>query len=273
MASYTFEPSTPVDDRHPGAPPGHPGAIHASASFSGVRRVEEDARQGAVPIQQPQGGGAAAPYFHPSAPPPGGYPGLPPAHRGYRSLAEAARALAEASTVSLDGSMGGAGVEGGGGAPPMAGVPGSPSPSLLQQRLLQHQQQQQQMMQQQLQQHPSYPRPPDWRIHPLGPAAVPILVSDDVVSGTKRDGWMSPVRRFFCLLVTFDVLFTGLLWVITVIVTGRDIERALRQQVLEYTIHDSMFDCVVRYKKPLSVVLNISKSICRFSRWPVQRDF
>jgi len=41
------------------------------------------------------------------------------------------------------------------------------------------------------------------------PQAVPVLVSDDVVSGTKRDGWMSPVRRFFCLLVTFDVLFTG----------------------------------------------------------------
>ncbi len=81
----------------------------------------------------------------------------------------------------------------------------------------------------------------------MGPDTFPVLVSDDVVSGTKRDGWMSPVRRFFCLLLTFDVLFTGLLWVITVIVTGRDIRTALRQQVLEYTIHDSMFDCVVSH--------------------------
>lgn len=55
-----------------------------------------------------------------------------------------------------------------------------------------------------------------------------------------------PVRRFFCLLVTFDVLFSGLLWVITVIVTGRDIKSALYQEVVEYTIHSSMFDIVVR---------------------------
>ena len=75
--------------------------------------------------------------------------------------------------------------------------------------------------------------------------SIPIVVSDDVVSGTKRDGWMSPVRRFFILLVTFDALFTALLWVITVIVTGRDVFKAMRQQVLEYTIHDSMFDVVV----------------------------
>ena len=54
-----------------------------------------------------------------------------------------------------------------------------------------------------------------------------------------------PVRRFFCLLVTFDVLFSGLLWVITVIVTGRDIKQALYQQIVEYTIHSSMFDIVV----------------------------
>ena len=71
------------------------------------------------------------------------------------------------------------------------------------------------------------------------------MVSDDIVSGSKRNGWMSPVRRFFCLLVTFDLLFTTLLWIITVIVTGRDIKTALKQQVLEYTIHDSMFDCVL----------------------------
>ena len=46
-------------------------------------------------------------------------------------------------------------------------------------------------------------------------------------------------------MVTFDVLFTGLLWVITVIVTGRDLEKAMRQQVLEYRITSSMFDTVM----------------------------
>ncbi len=79
-------------------------------------------------------------------------------------------------------------------------------------------------------------------------ASFPVIVSDDIVSGTKRNGWMSPVRRFFCLLVTFDFLFVSLLWVITVIVTGRDVKKAFEQQVLQYTIHDSMFDCVVSTK-------------------------
>lgn len=74
---------------------------------------------------------------------------------------------------------------------------------------------------------------------------VPIIVSDDIVSGSKRDGWMSPVRRFFVLFVLFDVILTALLWAITVIVTGRDVAAAVRQQIFEYTIHDSMFDCVV----------------------------
>jgi len=75
---------------------------------------------------------------------------------------------------------------------------------------------------------------------------VPVLVSDDILTGSLTEaGRMSPVRRFFCLLVTFDVLFTGLLWTITVIVTGRDLAIAMRQQVLEYRITSSMFDCVM----------------------------
>ena len=82
--------------------------------------------------------------------------------------------------------------------------------------------------------------------HQQQQARVPIIVSDDIVSGSKQDGWMSPVRRFFVLFVTFDVILTALLWAITIIVTGRDVEAAVKQQILEYTIHDSMFDCVVR---------------------------
>eukprot|EP00095_Tigriopus_kingsejongensis_P011920 maker-scaffold507_size152468-snap-gene-0.35 protein:Tk11920 transcript:maker-scaffold507_size152468-snap-gene-0.35-mRNA-1 annotation:"-related lipid transfer protein 3" len=78
-----------------------------------------------------------------------------------------------------------------------------------------------------------------------GRTGIPVIVSDDIVSGTRREGWMSPIRRFFCLLVTFDFLFTGILWTMTIIVTGRDLKKAMRQQVLEYTIHDSMFDCVM----------------------------
>jgi len=75
---------------------------------------------------------------------------------------------------------------------------------------------------------------------------IPVLVSDDIITGSQtEEGRMSPVRRFFCLLVTFDVLFTGLLWVITVVVTGQDLSNAMHHQVIEYNIHSSMFDCVM----------------------------
>jgi len=122
------------------------------------------------------------------------YP-VPGGPRGYRTLAEAANALAEAAAVAS------------GGNPSLAGSTATESTQrgrgddASQQR------------------RGPPPGVPDIRVAML-PQAVPVLVSDDVVSGTKRDGWMSPVRRFFCLLVTFDVLFTSLLWLITVIVTG-----------------------------------------------------
>eukprot|EP00092_Neocalanus_flemingeri_P085541 GFUD01107644.1.p1 GENE.GFUD01107644.1~~GFUD01107644.1.p1 ORF type:complete len:594 (+),score=194.46 GFUD01107644.1:46-1827(+) len=73
----------------------------------------------------------------------------------------------------------------------------------------------------------------------------PVIMTDDLVSGTQHDGRMSPVRRFFVLFCTFDILFTSLLWIIAILVTGRDLTGELEQQVVEYTIHSSMFDCVV----------------------------
>lgn len=76
---------------------------------------------------------------------------------------------------------------------------------------------------------------------------------------------MSAVRRFFCLFVTFDVLFIGFLWIISVVVrikcpimsicpitytsylqiTGENIYKALDEQVAHYTIYTSLFDVVV----------------------------
>ena len=72
-----------------------------------------------------------------------------------------------------------------------------------------------------------------------------VVMTDDLVSGTSNRGRMSPVRRFFVLLCTFDVLFICLLWIIAILVTGRDLVQELHQQVVEYTIHSSMFDCVL----------------------------
>ena len=56
---------------------------------------------------------------------------------------------------------------------------------------------------------------------------------------------MSPVRRFYLLLCTFDLLFTSLLWIISVLVTGKDLYTELDFQVVHYEIGSSMFDCVI----------------------------
>lgn len=55
---------------------------------------------------------------------------------------------------------------------------------------------------------------------------------------------MSVVRRFFCLFVTFDLVFVGLLWVICVVINGENIYKALDEQVLHYDIETSLFDVV-----------------------------
>ena len=97
------------------------------------------------------------------------------------------------------------------------------------------------------------PPPPQHRVHfapqPLPPplqsqnstgtSSIPVIVSDDIVSGTKRDGWMSPVRRFFILLATFDFLFVVLMWVITIIVRGNNLK--VRMNVKTYIMVHSMF--------------------------------
>ena len=70
-------------------------------------------------------------------------------------------------------------------------------------------------------------------------------MTDELVSGTQHNGRMSPVRRFYLLLCTFDLLFTSLLWIISVLVTGKDLYAELDYQVVHYDIRSSMFDCVV----------------------------
>jgi len=44
--------------------------------------------------------------------------------------------------------------------------------------------------------------------------------SEDVLLGSPEGRHLSPVRRFFCLLVTFDLLFTGLLYILCVILVS-----------------------------------------------------
>lgn len=47
------------------------------------------------------------------------------------------------------------------------------------------------------------------------------MITDDYIHGYPHEGRMSAVRRFFCLFVTFDVMFIALLWIISVVVGRR----------------------------------------------------
>lgn len=71
------------------------------------------------------------------------------------------------------------------------------------------------------------------------------MISDDFIHGFPHEGRMSAVRRFFCLFVTFDVLFIGFLWIISIVITGDNIYNAIDSQILHYTIYKSLFDVVV----------------------------
>lgn len=55
---------------------------------------------------------------------------------------------------------------------------------------------------------------------------------------------MSVVRRFFCLFVTFDLIFVSLLWLIAVVINGENIYNGLEQQIVNYSIETSLFDVV-----------------------------
>ena len=44
------------------------------------------------------------------------------------------------------------------------------------------------------------------------------MPSEDLIAGARPNGSISNVRRFFCLLVTFDLFFTALVWLICTMV-------------------------------------------------------
>lgn len=94
------------------------------------------------------------------------------------------------------------------------------------------------------------------------------LLSEDFIAGYMDEGRMSVVRRFFCLFVTFDVVFISLLWIICVMITGDNIRHALETQVLHYTIDKSLFDVViialVRF-----IFLILFYGLCHLNHWVV----
>ncbi|BFG06044.1 steroidogenic acute regulatory protein-like [Drosophila madeirensis] len=70
------------------------------------------------------------------------------------------------------------------------------------------------------------------------------LITEDFLAGYMQDGRMSVVRRFFCLFVTFDLVFVSLLWLICIVIDGDNIFQAFHKQIVEYTIYTSLFDVV-----------------------------
>lgn len=54
------------------------------------------------------------------------------------------------------------------------------------------------------------------------------LITEDFLAGYMQDGRMSVVRRFFCLFVTFDLVFVSLLWLICIVVGDGGIPMRLR---------------------------------------------
>ncbi|KAK3733782.1 hypothetical protein QZH41_015103, partial [Actinostola sp. cb2023] len=55
----------------------------------------------------------------------------------------------------------------------------------------------------------------------------------------------SPSRRMFCLFALFDFLFTLLAWVIYAHAFTTGIIKSLKKEVINYTIHQSLFDLVL----------------------------
>lgn len=72
-----------------------------------------------------------------------------------------------------------------------------------------------------------------------------IVLSEDLIAGARHQGRMSNVRRFFCLFITFDVLFTCLMWLICTMLGGGDVETAFVNQVVHYNMKTSLFDIVM----------------------------
>ncbi|XP_060808558.1 steroidogenic acute regulatory protein-like [Amyelois transitella] len=71
------------------------------------------------------------------------------------------------------------------------------------------------------------------------------IVSEELVAGHRPQGRMSTVRRFFCLFVTFDLLFTGLMWLICVMMRGETLEQIFDREIVHYNVKTSLFDVVL----------------------------
>ncbi|GAB6019370.1 hypothetical protein CHUAL_000958 [Chamberlinius hualienensis] len=97
---------------------------------------------------------------------------------------------------------------------------------------------------------------------------IPQLLENYIAGSRGNEGQLSPVRRFFCLFVTFDFLFTGLLWLICLVISNHTLWTAIQHQILEYSIYSSIFDVVMLSGARL-VLLLLAYGLFHFNHWIV----
>ncbi|XP_069941056.1 stAR-related lipid transfer protein 3 isoform X2 [Cherax quadricarinatus] len=84
--------------------------------------------------------------------------------------------------------------------------------------------------------------------------------------GMQINGRMSAVRRFFCLFVTFDFLFTGLFWAICVLIEHQGKYEALVEEIIYYNISSSIFD-IVMVAASRFIVLLLFYALLHINHW------
>ncbi|XP_073986170.1 steroidogenic acute regulatory protein-like [Rhodnius prolixus] len=91
------------------------------------------------------------------------------------------------------------------------------------------------------------------------------LASTEITRNRNRT--MSPIRRFFCLFVTFDLLLTCLIWLITLVLTGEfNFYTVIHKEILHYTIRTSSFD-IVMASAARFIILLLFYALLRLNHW------
>lgn len=91
---------------------------------------------------------------------------------------------------------------------------------------------------------------------------------NDILAGYRFPDKMSYVRRSFCFMLAFDVLFIGLMWLICIMLRGENIWIAFDQQIKHYNIQTSLFDIVLAALCRF-VVLSLFYAIFYINHWIV----
>jgi len=88
----------------------------------------------------------------------------------------------------------------------------------------------------------------------------------DWITGWEMNGRISPARRFFCLLVTFDVLLCTIFWLVCVVLSGVNVFAEIKDQIVNYSIETSLFD-VVASSLARFVLLIFVYAVVRMDHW------